>query len=1191
MLETFFWLIILQLISFLAIPFSSRVFDRLPDKGYSFSKILGLLIVGFFTWLLGLTQLIQISRLSVIIALIVLACISFIGCSGQIKNIRGNIKVNANFVITVEVLFITVFLGMALLRASIPEGISHTEQPMDLMFLSSVVGSQYFPPIDAWLAGERVSYYYLGYIFVGLMALLTGLESWVSYNLGIALYAAMTAITAFGITYNLVGLCRGSRESGILAGLSTVFLLLIASNFVGILELYRAAGGGDAKFWSTVAVTGLSQSEASTTWMPNDSAWWWWRASRVIPGAITEFPAFSFLLGDMHPHVMSLPFLLFTVALSIQLYLQQGLYQVNSLKLLWPLWLILIVSLGALVVINLWDFPVGFALVSSSILLNTARNERRIQLGKSLVLEDDLLLVGSTNGPQNDSPLPSVRVYRYEKNKWSLQQKLTADDLYFRSGFGDTIATHGNLLAIGCPDASNTGLVRLYINSQDKWLHKTTLRPPNDKGIKKFGSSVSISQNQIIVAAATEIYIFEQINDLWEIAATFIVDSVDLEPTVKLQIHGNYIAVGITTPSTGVLRIYRKARTRWRLSQEITSAEAGVKLLGQSISLNNDYLVVGGLGSVTVFERQKLHWKSSQILYPSAPSESFGESLDIDGSFIVVGAGKDSSQLANAGKIFVYELAKNGFWTAHAELVGNDTGSNASFGSTVRISNDYISVGAPGQGQGAVYSYYRYLDKWIPNGKIGGPWRFSRSFLAIGIALFSSYLLSSPFLMNFESSAKGIAPLTEILTSPLHLLFIWGVFGLLIIPLYLLLIPHSLSKDTWSPIRLWIIMIASLSPIMFWLQPIYGPILYAILLTLFGIHQLGYRYPRADEALFAYNPRLTFFVGSIVIIVGLIWDGIVSNDRGINGELLAVNRLLTVIPFAALIIIGLYSAWSLAHKDSEYMRRASFGREALTRWNGFVPVMGISSIALSLIMGTELFHVIDIFGGELKRFNTVFKLYFQSWALLSIVGGVALWYISMKFDRRTLLGRASLSSWVLILIVLIGGLSYYSFAGVSTRTSNHDNLTLNGLFHLSKSNPSKFELIKWINENTSKGTVILEGSLVPCPSNPNGCNDWDPNLGGIAAATGRPTVLGWEGHERQWRVNHNSLHERQTDVREIYSTTDAIGAKKLISKYGIQYIVIGNNENIVYGSSGNKKFTQLGSLVFEKPGLIMYKLD
>ena len=175
-------------------------------------------------------------------------------------------------------------------------------------------------------------------------------------------------------------------------------------------------------------------------------------------------------------------------------------------------------------------------------------------------------------------------------------------------------------------------------------------------------------------------------------------------------------------------------------------------------------------------------------------------------------------------------------------------------------------------------------------------------------------------------------------------------------------------------------MIASLSPIMFWLQPIYGPILYAILLTLFGIHQLGYRYPRADEALFAYNPRLTFFVGSIVIIVGLIWDGIVSNDRGINGELLAVNRLLTVIPFAALIIIGLYSAWSLAHKDSEYMRRASFGREALTRWNGFVPVMGISSIALSLIMGTELFHVIDIFGGELKRFNTVFKLYFQSWA-------------------------------------------------------------------------------------------------------------------------------------------------------------------------------------------------------------------
>ena len=62
--------------------------------------------------------------------------------------------------------------------------------------------------------------------------------------------------------------------------------------------------------------------------MPTRSGWWWWRASRVIhdldPNGntmgvqpIDEFPGFSFLLGDMHPHVLALPFVLLALALAL----------------------------------------------------------------------------------------------------------------------------------------------------------------------------------------------------------------------------------------------------------------------------------------------------------------------------------------------------------------------------------------------------------------------------------------------------------------------------------------------------------------------------------------------------------------------------------------------------------------------------------------------------------------------------------------------------------------------------------------------------------------------------------------------------------------------------------------------------------------------------------------------------------
>src|SRR5262249_22479505 len=89
-------------------------------------------------------------------------------------------------------------------------------------------------------------------------------------------------------------------------------LTMMVGNLTAVFELIAARGWGSEVFWAAVGVKGLGPV-LSPTFLPVEGGWWW-RSSRVIPNippdGITEFPYFSFLLGDLHPHYMAIPFVL-----------------------------------------------------------------------------------------------------------------------------------------------------------------------------------------------------------------------------------------------------------------------------------------------------------------------------------------------------------------------------------------------------------------------------------------------------------------------------------------------------------------------------------------------------------------------------------------------------------------------------------------------------------------------------------------------------------------------------------------------------------------------------------------------------------------------------------------------------------------------------------------------------------------
>ncbi|MBI3968698.1 MAG: hypothetical protein HY329_23940, partial [Chloroflexi bacterium] len=173
---------------------------------------------------------------------------------------------------------------------------------------------------------------------------------------------------------------QSSRPALVAGGLSAV-LLAICANLEAVFEVMRRHGLVEPAFWRWLDVDGLQrpipgfsgwQLLNPTTWLPTDppDTWWWFRATRVIgtyvsEGAerraidytITEFPFFSFILGDLHPHVLALPFGLLVVALALSCLLWAERFDLAWLRRDWPLALVAVVCVGALGFLNSWDLP------------------------------------------------------------------------------------------------------------------------------------------------------------------------------------------------------------------------------------------------------------------------------------------------------------------------------------------------------------------------------------------------------------------------------------------------------------------------------------------------------------------------------------------------------------------------------------------------------------------------------------------------------------------------------------------------------------------------------------------------------------------------------------------------------------------------------------------------------------------
>ena len=335
------WYLLIVFLGIVFLPVTSYVCGNLPDRGYSVSKTLSLLLFAYISWIISYA--VGYGRYGIILSML-LFCIVCI-----FSYIRFKPDIDRALLLRNELIFGFVFLFFLIIRAYNPD-IHGGEKVNDFMLLNSIIRSDSLPPHDSWLSGFQVTtYYYFGTYVIATLSKITAIPASIAYNLGMSLIPALAANAAFGIGYNLT---RSKK-----AGLFTMFMLVFAGNLYPAVVISAHILGMTASPWGSV--------------LPIID---YWGASRIIPDTITEFPYFSFIFGDLHAHVIAIPFALLAITLILNFYYAK---RISTLAFIF-----LSLSAGSLFVINSWDYPTYAALFVMVLIIKSIVSKPQSGSGK-----------------------------------------------------------------------------------------------------------------------------------------------------------------------------------------------------------------------------------------------------------------------------------------------------------------------------------------------------------------------------------------------------------------------------------------------------------------------------------------------------------------------------------------------------------------------------------------------------------------------------------------------------------------------------------------------------------------------------------------------------------------------------------------------------------------------------------------
>ncbi len=403
----------------------------------------------------------------------------------------------------------------------------------------------------------------------------------------------------------------------------------------------------------------------------------------------------------------------------------------------------------------------------------------------------------TSDGSNNTVTSGAVYVFVRGNNQWIQQAYIKPSHIDLEIEFGKSLAIDGDTLVVGSPgdrrevtgvnppasnnNAGSSGAAYVFTRSGNTWTQQADIKPSNTKTGSRFGQSVAIDNNTIIVGADAEsgdgsdpldislyragaAYIYTRTGNTWVEEAYLKASNPDAEDRFgwSVDISGDSVVIGAFGEASnassqsnnldgdsGAAYIFTRAGTSWTQQKYLKSlVNEADNRFGFSCAISGDQLMIASAyydnisqinsGLVEVYQRTGTNWSHSQFI--SSPTGGlFGWSMDMDGSRAIVGARGatfNSSGVDENGAAFSYEL-QLGNWEFQESYSAFNPGLYDFFGYDVGISQTTIIAGSPledsnstgtypadfasgannddGSNIGAAYIYY-YNDVIFANG-------------------------------------------------------------------------------------------------------------------------------------------------------------------------------------------------------------------------------------------------------------------------------------------------------------------------------------------------------------------------------------------------------------------------------------------------------------------------------------------
>jgi YYY domain-containing protein len=242
----------------------------------------------------------------------------------------------------------------------------------------------------------------------------------------------------------------------------------------------------------------------------------------------------------------------------------------------------------------------------------------------------------------------------------------------------------------------------------------------------------------------------------------------------------------------------------------------------------------------------------------------------------------------------------------------------------------------------------------------------------------------------------------------------------------------------------------------------------------------------------------------------------------------------------------------------------------------FAVILCVSAIGLLII--PEIVYVKDIYSAEHKRANTMFKLTYQAFIMFGLAAGYIFIRIRRQSHRNWRITAAKIIAIIMIALPMI--YPFYAIPSWYRHLDPERYEGLDGLAFMKKEHPDDYDLVIWLRENVQGQPAILEAN-----------GDSYSYYGRISMSTGLPTIQGWYVHEWLWRNDFNIVNERVEEVKTVYESVDIDMTRKILGKYQIKYIVIGQPERDSFPELNEEKLLALGNVVFERPEVKLIEIE